>query len=276
MSGRWWQAAWLAASVCVAWPPCANAEDVVAVAPKSTDGALFETSARLRFGWTEMAFRGNRPKAWDATMSPELRASLRVLEGLLEAKIEIGAWADHFDHFDNADVNALRGDVQLGLNTGTWSYLLEYKIREIFEPGYNDFVSDLETYDVRVRKRFAASLFAGAPAGLFQASLAAGYTAATPRFGARNFAEFEIEMVQRLDNGITLTIAPKLELADYLNFPADRQDATLSLRVIPAYNFADGITLSLEGQATVAVSTLANKTGEAWSLTPILKLQRAW
>jgi len=276
MSGRWWQAACLAAAVCVASPPCARAEDVVAVAPKSTDGILFETSARLRLGWTEMAFRGNRPKAWDATTSPELRASLRILEGLLEAKIEIGAWTDHFAHFDSADVNALRGDVQLGINSGTWSYLLEYKIREIFEPGYNEFVADLETYDLRLRKRFAASLFAGVPAGLFQASFAAGYTAATPRFGARNFAEFEIEMVQRLDNGITLTLAPKLELADYLNFPADRQDATLSLRIIPAYNFANGLTISLEGQATIALSTLDNKTGEVWSLTPIMKLQRAW
>lgn len=276
MFGRWWQVACLAAAVCVASPPRALADDVAAVAPKSTDSVLFETSTRVRLGWTEMAFRGNRPKAWDMTISPELRASLRVLEGLLEAKIEVGAWADHFDHFDSADINALRGDVQLGINSGTWSYLLEYKIREIFEPGYNDFVSDLETYDLRIRKRFAANLFADAPAGLFQASFAAGHTAATPRFGARDFAEFELEMVQRLDSGITLTIAPKLELADYLNFPANRQDATLSLRVIPAYNFAGGFTISLEGQATVAVSTLDNKTGETWSLTPIMKLQRAW
>ena len=276
MFGRWWHAAWVAAAVCVASPPGARAEDVATVTPKSTDSILFETSTRLRLGWTEIAFRGNRPKAWDATMSPELRASLRILEGLIEAKIEIGAWADHFEHFDTVDVNALRGDAQLGINSGTWSYLLEYKIREIFTPGYDDFIADLETYDLRIRKRFAAILFAGAPAALFQASLTGGYTAATPRFGARNFAEFELEMVQRLDNGITLTLAPKLELADYISFPADRQDATMSLRIIPAYNFAGGLTISLEGQATVAFSTLDNKTGETWSLTPIMKLQRAW
>jgi hypothetical protein len=276
MFGRWWQAALVAAAFGVAWPPATHAEDVAAIAPKSNDSILFEASTRLRLGWTEIAFRGNRPKAFDATMSPELRASLRILEGLLEAKIEVGAWADHFEHFDTADVNALRGDVQLGINSGTWSYLLEYKIREIFAPGYDDFVADLETYDLRLRKRFAANLFAGAPAALFQASLAGGYTAATPRFGARNFAEFELEMIQRLDSGITLTLAPKLELADYVNFPADRQDATFSLRIIPAYNFAGGLTISLEGQATVAVSTLDNKTGETWSLTPIMKLQRAW
>lgn len=274
MVGRWWPAACIAAAFCIA-PPLAYAEDVATVAPKSTDGTLFEASSRVRLGWTEIAFRGNRPKAWDATIGPELRASLRVLEGLLEAKVEIGAWADAFDHFDSLDVNALRGDVQLGINSGTWSYLLEYKIREIFTPGFDEFVVDLETYDLRVKKRFAASLFASAPAGLFQASVAAGYTAATPRFGARNFAEFELEMVQRLDSGIMLTVAPKLELSDYLKFPADRQDAVLSLRIIPAYNFAGGLTLSLEGQATVALSTLDNKTGETWSLTPIVKLQKA-
>lgn len=275
MRGRWWHAAWFAAAVSVA-PPTAHAEDVAAVAPRSTGNLLFEASSRVRLGWTETAFRGNRPKAWDETVSPELRSSLRLLEGLLEAKIEIGIWADHFAHFEANDVNGLRGDLQLGLNSGTWSVLLEYKIREIFEPGLEAFVADLETYDLRIRKRFAARIFGDMPAALFQASLAGGYTAATPRFGARNFAEFELEMVQRLDSGITLTLAPKLELSDFVNFPAERHDAALSLRIIPAYNIAEGVSISLEGQATVTLSTLDNKTGETWSLTPIMKLQRAW
>lgn len=275
MWGRWWQAACLAAAVCAVSPSGARAEDVVAVAPKSADGVLFETSARVRFGWTEMAFRGNRPKAWDATMTPELRASLRLLEGMFEAKIEIGAWADHFQHFDDVDVNAFRGDLQLGINAGTWSVLAEYKIREIFDPGYEEFVADLETYDLRIKKRFAADLFEGLPAALGQVSLTGGYTAATPRFGARYFAELELEMVQRLGNGMALTLSPRIELSDYVNFPAERQDAIFALRLIPAYNFAGGLTVSLEGQAVVALSTLDNKTGETWSLTPILKLQQA-
>lgn len=275
MRGRWWHAAWLAAAVSIA-PPAAHAEDVAAVAPQSTGSLLFEASSRVRLGWTEIAFRGNRPKAWDETVSPELRSSLRLLDGLLEAKIEIGVWADHFAHFEANDVDGLRGDLQLGVNTGTWSVLLEYKIREIFEPGLEAFVADLETYDLRIRKRFAARLLGDMPAALFQASLAGGYTAATPRFGARNFAEFELEMVQRLDSGITVTLAPKLELSDFVNFPAERRDAALSLRIIPAYNIAEGVSISLEGQATVAFSTLDNKTGETWSLTPIMKLQRAW
>jgi hypothetical protein len=275
MRGRLWHAAWLAAAFSAA-PPAAHAEDVATVAPASTGEMLFEASTRLRLGWTETAFRGNRPKAWDETLSPELRSSLRILDGLLEAKLEIGVWADHFAHFDANDVNGLRGDLQLGVNSGTWSALLEYKIREIFEPGFEAFVVDLETYDLRIRKRFAARLFGDMPAALFQASVTGGYTAATPRFGARNFAEFELEMVQRLDSGITLTLAPKLELSDYLNFPAERRDAAFSLRIIPAYNIAEGVSISLEGQATVTLSTLDNKTGETWSLTPIMKLQRAW
>jgi hypothetical protein len=73
-----------------------------------------------------------------------------------------------------------------------------------------------------------------------------------------------------------LTLAPKLELSDFLNFPAERRDAAFSLRIIPAYNIAEGVSISLEGQATVTLSTLDNKTGETWSLTPIMKLQRAW
>ncbi len=275
MRGRWWHAAWFAAAVSIA-PPIAHGEDVAAVAPQSTGSLLFEASSRVRLGWTEIAFRGNRPKAWDETVSPELRSSLRLLDGLLEAKIEIGVWADHFARFEANDVDGLRGDLQLGLNSGTWSTLLEYKIREIFEPGLEAFVADLETYDLRIRKRFAARLFGDMPAALFQASLAGGYTAATPRFGARNFAEFELEMVQRLDSGITVTLAPKLELSDFVNFPAERRDAAFSLRIIPAYNIAQGVSISLEGQATVTLSTLDNKTGETWSLTPIMKLQRAW
>lgn len=275
MRGRWWHAAWLAAAVSIA-PPAAHAEDVAAVAPQSTGSLLFEASSRVRLGWTEIAFRGNRPKAWDETVSPELRSSLRLLDGLLEAKIEIGIWADHFARFEENDVDGLRGDLQLGVISGTWSTLIEYKIREIFEPGLEAFVADLETYDLRIRKRFAARLLGDMPAALFQASLAGGYTAATPRFGARNFAEFELEMVQRLDSGITVTLAPKLELSDFVNFPAERRDAALSLRIIPAYNIAEGVSISLEGQATVAFSTLDNKTGETWSLTPIMKLQRAW
>jgi hypothetical protein len=242
----------------------------------ATDATIFETSARVRYGWTEMAFRGDRPKAWDESMSPEFRASLRVLSGLFEGKIEIGALADRYVEFDRISTDSLRGELQLGVNTGAWSYLAEWKPRDVFVPGYKDFLVGLNMYDARVRNRFSADLFAGLPSGLFQATVAVGYVASTPHLYARNFAELELEMVQRFGGGFALMVAPKLELSDYLDFDGrDRKDAALSLRLIPTYSFGGGVTLSVEGQATVALSTLDNKTGETWSLTPILRLQKS-
>ncbi|MBL9099196.1 MAG: hypothetical protein JNK07_19875 [Alphaproteobacteria bacterium] len=244
--------------------------------PAQPDVTLFESSARLRLNWSEIAFRGNRPKAWDHVVSPEVRANIRVLAGLFEGKAEIGFAADHFAHFSANNVEVLRGEVQLGLNTGDWSYLVEWKGRDVFEPGVTDFLVGLNTYDVRVRHRFTAGLFDGLPVALVQASAAAGYVAATPELFAKTFAEFEVEALQRLGGGFTLMLAPKLELSDYRDFASqDRKDALLSLRIVPAYNFGGGLTLSLEGQASIALSTLATKTGETWELTPILRLQKS-
>ena len=92
---------------------------------------------------------------------------------------------------------------------------------------------------------------------------------------ARHFAEFELEIVQRFGNGFALLVAPKIELSDYLDFPGERQDAIFSLKLVPTYSFGGGLTLSLEGQATIAFSTLDIKTGETWELTPLLRLQKA-
>jgi hypothetical protein len=111
---------------------------------------------------------------------------------------------------------------------------------------------------------------------LCQASVTGGHVAAMPHVFGRDFAEFELEVMQRLPDGFAITVAPKFELLDFDKFPGDRQDAVLSVRLIPAYNFSGGVTLSVEGQATVAFSTLETKTGETWSLTPILRLQKAW
>ena len=253
-----------------------RADEATLATPLSTNATILETSSRVRFGWTELAFRGNRPKAWDESFSPELRASLRVLAGIFEAKLEIGALADRYSRLGFIDADASRIELQIGINSGTWSCLAEWKPRDVFTPGFDDFLTELDTYDLRLRKRFSADLFEGLPSGLFQASLAAGYVAATPHLFARNFAELELEIVQRLSSGFVFTVAPKLELADYINFAGnDREDAIVSLRLIPAYIFSDGVTLSLEGQASIAVSTLDTKTGETWSLTPILRLQKA-
>lgn len=240
------------------------------------DATVFEASARLRTNWSEIAFRGNRPKAWENVISPEVRANVRVLAGLFEGKAEIGFASDHFAQFTANDVDVLRGEVQLGINTGAWSYLAEWKTRDVFEPGIGDFVVGLNTYDLRVRHRFTARLFDGLPAGLMQASAAAGTVAATPQLFAKTFAEFELEAVQRFGGGFSVMLAPKIELSDYRNFAGtDRKDIVLSLRVVPAYNFGDGLTVSVEGQASAGLSTLDSKTGESWELTPILRLQKA-
>ncbi len=274
MGGRFWPAALVVAGAGL-FAASARAEELPTPAAVRPDATIFETSTRVRLAWTEIAFRGDRPKAWDEIVAPEFRASLRVLAGLFEGKLEVGILADRFAHFENIDVDHLRSEAQLGLNTGAWSYLLEWKARNVFEPGFDDFVAGQNAYALRLRDRFAVDLFAGLPAGLFQASLAGGYVAATPHLMARNFAEVELEMVQRFGDGFALMIAPKLELSDYLDFPGDRKDAIFSVKLVPSYSFGGGITLSLEGQATIAFSTLDTKTGETWELTPLLRLQQA-
>ena len=95
-------------------PTLAQADETRLTDGVATDATIFETSARVRYGWTEIAFRGDRPKAWDESMSPEFRASLRVLSGLFEGKIEIGAQADRYVEFDRISTDSLRGELQLG------------------------------------------------------------------------------------------------------------------------------------------------------------------
>lgn len=270
MRGRVWAAA-LAAAVCSA----AAKADELPPPIERVDATTLETSARVRTNWTEIAFRGPRPKAWDVIVSPEARATLRVLEGLFEAKAELGVASENFTGHPTNDVDQLRGEIGVGANTGAWSFLVEWKTRNVFEPGYDEFILGLNTYDARVRRRFKTNLFEGVPPALIQFSVAGGHAKATQDIFDRNFGELELEIVQRFGGGVTLLVAPKLELSDYLDFAgADRKDAVLSLRVAPSVNIATGLTLSLEGQATFARSTLDTKTGESWELTPIIRLQR--
>ena len=244
--------------------------------PPRPDATIFDTSARVRLAWTEIPFRPNRPKGWDEIVGPEIRAGFRVLSGLFEGKAEVIVGADRFAHFQIANSDQLRGEVQLGLNTGAWSYLLEWRTRNIFEPGYDEFLIGQNFYALRIRHRFPLAVFDDLPVGLFQASVVGGYVASTPHLLQRDYAELELEWVQRFGGGFAVVVAPKLELADYHAFPpGDREDAVLSLRVTPSYNFGDGLTLSLDGQAIIAFSNLDIKTGETWELTPILRLQKS-
>lgn len=236
---------------------------------------IFETSQSARFWWTELAFFDDQPKAWDGIASPEISVTVRALMGPFDAKLEIGAIADRFTHFQAFDADSLRAAAQFGWNPGNWSFVLEWEGFDVFEPGIGDFYVGFNTYDVRVSKRFTANMIERLPAGLFQASLTAGYVASTFDPLERRFAELELEWVQSCGGGVTISLAPKIEFSDYPHFAATkRQDAIFSVRLAPTYNISEGLTLSLEGQASIAFSTLDTKTGETWAITPILRLQK--
>lgn len=275
MGQRLWRAlvAGLGFGVCAA-----AAGDDAPRAPSTalrTDTTIFESSVRYRFAWTEIPFRRNLPKGWDEITGSEERLALRVLSGMFEGKLEVGVISDRFTTFSFVDADIFRGDVQLGINSGAWSAFLEWRGRDVFETGFDEFITGLNTYDLRVRRRFTLDLLADGPAALVQASVAGGRVAASPSFHARNFGEMEIEAAQPFGDGFALIAASRVVYEDFDDFFGAREDAVVSLRIAPAYNFGGGLTLSLEGQALIAFSTRENKTGETWSLTPILRFQRA-
>lgn len=266
MRGCIWSVALVGANIC----GCAFAQEAV----PATANFIFDSSQSVRFWWTEIAHFDDNPKAWDEIASPEISASVRALVGSFEAKVEIGAIADRFDHFEYFDADSLRAAVQVGWNPGDWSYVLEWEGFDVFEPGIGDFYVGFNTYDVSVSRRFAANMIERLPAGLFQASLTAGYVAATFDPLERRFAEFELEWVQPLTGGMTMSFAPKIEFSDYPHFSAaKREDVIFGLTLAPTFNVAEGLTLTLEGQGSFAFSTLGSKSGEAWAITPTLRFQ---
>jgi len=243
--------------------------------PPPADATVFETSVRYRFAWTEIPFRRDVPKGWDEISGPEERIGVRVVSGMFEGKLEVGVISERFDTFSVVDADIFRGDAQVGINVGAWSALIEWKGRDVFEPGFGEFITGLNIYDLRVRRRMTLDLFDGGPAALIQASLAGGRVAASPHFHARNFGEIEVEAVQPFGGGFALMVAPRFAYEDFDDYTRDREDAVVSVRIAPMYNFGDGLTFSLEGQAVIAFSTLSNKTGETWAVTPVLRFQRA-
>jgi hypothetical protein len=257
----------------------ACAEELTPLTPivRASDSLTFETSLRSKFGWTEIALRGDKPLAWDETVSPEARISAKLLSGLFEGKLELGVLTDQFAHFDAATSYSFKSELQLGIRLGSWSLLGEWKGRDVFAYDDGRFLVGLNAYDLRARHRFATSLFDGLPSAQVQLSIAGGYNASTPSLFRRNFAEAELEALQSLGDGFALLVAPKVELSDYTAFDGkDRKDAVVSLRLVPSYTFDGGITVSVEGQATVAFSTLETKVGESWGMTPIIRLQQTF
>jgi hypothetical protein len=269
---------WRAMLVAVGFGVCADAlAQDASRSPTSlpTDTTIFETSVRYRFAWTEIPFRRDLPKGWDEVTGPEERIGIRVMSGMFEGKLEVGMISERFDTFSNVDADLFRGDAHLALNMGAWSTLIEWKGRDVFEPGFDEFITGINIYDLRVRRRFTLDLFGGAPPALMQASVAGGRMAASPHIHARNFGEMEVEAMQPFGGGFALMVAPRFAYEDFDDYTRDREDAVLSLRVVPSYSFGGGLTFSLEGQAVVAFSTLSNKTGETWSVTPVLRYQHA-
>jgi hypothetical protein len=275
--GRWIRSAAAIAAVLTAFAAHSRADDAQPFAVAKQSSTTFEASTRVRLIWTEIAFRGNKPKAWDEITSPELRTSIRLQSGLFEGKLELASLEDLFARHPASNTRSLRAELQAGMVFDNWAVLAEWKPRDIFAPGFDDFLTGLNSYDIKLRDRFAMPLMPGMAPAATQATIAFGYVASTPNFYRRDFVELEVELVQRLSSDFAVTIAPKLELGDYLDFPGgeERNDATFSLRIIPAANLGNGLTVSVEGQATIAVSTRDTKTGESWALTPILKLQKA-
>lgn len=262
MRGRW------LAALCAA---CACGR---ALAQDST--VVFETSESARFWWTETAQFGDQPKAWDGIVSPEFAASLRTVAGAFEARVEIGALADRFMHFEDLDADSLRAMVQAGWTMGGWTALVEWEGFDVFEPGIGDFYIGFNTYDLRLGRPFTAQVLDGRAEGLFYLSLTGGYVATTFDPLDKHFVEVEIEWVQRFGGGLAIALAPKIELAEYARHPGEtRRDATLGLRVAPTWNIAEGVTITLEGQATATFSTIATKSGETWAITPIVRFQTA-
>jgi hypothetical protein len=237
---------------------------------------VFEASESTRFWWTELAQFDDSPKAWDGIVSPEIAASLRAVSSAFEARVEVGALADRFAHFEDFDADSLRAMVQAGFTAGGWTALVEWEGFDVFEPGIGDFYIGFNTYDLRLGRPFTLQVLDGRAEGLFYLSLTGGYVATTYDPLDKHFVEVELEWVQRFGGGVALAIAPKIELAEYARFPGGgRRDATFGLRVAPTLNIAEGVTITLEGQATAAVSTVAAKTGESWAITPIVRFQTA-
>jgi len=245
-----------------------------AASETSDNSAVFEASQSVHFWWTELTFFDDSPKAWDRIVTPELAVSVRASSGNFEASLEVGALSDRFEHFGAFDADSLRALAQFGWNSKNWSVVLEWEGFDVFEPGIGDFYVGFNTYDLFVAKRFTASVIEGLPLGLFEASLTAGYVASTFNPLDKRFASFELAWVQPIGGKMTLKVAPKIEFGDFLHFSTrTRRDVTAQLRISPAYNLSDGVTLSLEAKGSFAFSTLETKTGETWTLTPTLTFQ---
>lgn len=255
----------------------ASAETLPAIADvHPVNLASVEVSSRVRFNWTETAFNSDRPKAWDAVTAPEQRLTLRIFAGDFEGKFEAIMLGERFENFGRLDNDTLRGEASIAIKDGDWAYLAEWKPRYVYDENFGEPFARLNSYAIRARNRFKADLF-GVSETMFQLMLTASYTDATlPSFATKESVDAEMEILQPLVGAWRVLMISRVELAEFPDFGReDRRDATFSLRVVPSYDFGQGLSVGVEGKASVSLSTYDNKTGESWEVIPILRIQRA-
>jgi hypothetical protein len=263
-----WVAAWICVACAFAPVHRALAEDN---APLPKGNQSLELSLRDKWQWTDIVFRGDRPKTEDRISSPEIRAVWRGLWQSLEAKIEIAAIGDRYLDQVQLDQDTFRAEMQIGAPCGKWTCMLEWRPRYGYREGFGEPIVRINYGGVKFRRRFSLDLGFERKIA-FQATIAGGYSDSWPNLFSRGLADAELEAVVPLGGPFDLVIAPKIEATAYTNFlDLERNEILYSLRAAPRIAFAEGFSASLEMQYLSAASTRANKDGAIFSVMPSLR-----
>lgn len=235
---------------------------------------VVEASQSVHAWWTELAYFDDSPKAWDGAVSPEFMAALRLISGPWELRVEVGAVADRFTHFQEFDDDSLRAALALTWTQDNWTLDIDWEGYDVFSPGVETFYVGFFTYEASVIRSMSASIIDGLADCQMAASITGGYGASTFNPLDYRFAVLALDVTQPFSSGFAVTLSPSVEYDDYLHFSAQkRRDAVLGLKITPSYAISDRLTVSIEGEALFGFSTIDEKTGEKWTITPTLSLQ---
>lgn len=249
------------------WRGIAIASLVVCSAAHS---ATLEMSLREKATETSVAFRGNKPKANDEIWESELRGVFRAKWRALDIKIEAAALSDRFNHRPHQDTDQLRGVVELLLPCGEWSCGVEWRPRYTYLPDFDEPLLRQNYGGAKFKRRWAGDFWGERIA--FLATISGGYAESWPLVFRRISADGEVEATIKLDETWEILAAPKLEIATYTDFfGLERNEILSTLRVAPRAELGSGVSVSVEGVYQATNSTRANKDGEVWTLTPILR-----
>lgn len=238
------------------------------------DGAILEASQSVHVWGTELAYFDDSPKAWDDAVSPEFMAAVRLMSGPWEARIEVGALADRFTHFEDFDADSLRAAFALTWTKDNWILDIDWEGFDVFSPGIETFYVGFFTYEASVTRLMSASLIEGLADSQMAGSFTVGYGASTFNPLDYSFAVLSLDATQPFANGFALTLSPSVEYDDYRHFSAQkRRDVVLGLKITPSYALSERLTFSIEGEALVGLSTVDEKTGEKWTISPTLSFQ---